>query len=317
MNDPFLPYDCKETELDQEREIFEFRFDPTHVQAINIAVAAGRPLLVQGDPGVGKSELARATARVRDAAFVSTTLTAKTEADDLLYQFDAVARLATAQALGILGPEAAVQRAEILNEAKFTRPGILWWALNWRSAADHSTFVDSSDRCPFLRGDGKPGNGLVVLLDEIDKAESAVPNALLEALGSRRFVVPRVTEVPRHEVAPLLVMITTNDERALPDAFVRRCMVLKMEPPEDEELLKRGSAHARGRCDNAVLHQILECFRAERQEAAKKPGQRPPGQAEFLDAVHALCALAPRDDQLRGELLESIRQIAFQKHQRA
>ncbi len=317
MNSTFLPRALPSVELTHEGTEFQYRFEADHVRAINIAVAAGRPLLIQGEPGVGKSELARAAAKARGGAFVATALTAKTEADDLLFHFDAVGRLAQAQVASHLEGSSAGSIQNLLKEGRFTRPGVLWWAFNWKSAVDHLSNHKFEASWPFQRDDGSPTHGVVVLLDEIDKAESAVPNALLEALGSRRFSVPHVGDVVRDISQPLLVVITTNDERSLPDAFIRRCMVLKMETPTEAELLERGKSHSAGRCTEGVLRAILGCMEEERRAADRFPGQRPPGQAEFLDAVRALSELAPRDETIQKDLLESIRKVAFQKHRRS
>src|SRR4030095_7052907 len=105
--------------------------------------------------------------------------------------------------------------------------------------------------------DGLPEDaGTVLLIDEIDKADSAIPNALLDALGERSFEVPECGSVTRAEGAEPLVIITTNEERSLPDAFLRRCFVLHLELPDDPDgvdtahvrkaLITRGEAHFPG-----------------------------------------------------------------------
>ena len=119
--------------LRAEAHVYEERA----VRALNAALAACRPLLVRGEPGTGKSQLARAAAHSLGRPLVSQVVDARTTARDLLWTFDAVARLGTAQLLGALRSvvgtaEGALERK--LNERNFVRPGPLWWALDWKEA---------------------------------------------------------------------------------------------------------------------------------------------------------------------------------------
>jgi MoxR-like ATPase len=220
-------------------------FDQQSIDAINAALAAGRPLLVRGEPGTGKSQLARAAAKVLGRVFVSYVVDSRTESRDLLWQFDAVSRLAEAQLSGALNedPQQARDRLEVIN---FVAPGPLWWAFAWNNASDQAAKIGQA---PYPQTDGgKPDKGCVVLVDEIDKAESDVPNGLLEALGIGQFTpMGRQEPVSAGDPVPL-VIITTNEERRLPDAFVRRCMVLHLQLPASRDkllhmLIERGRAH--------------------------------------------------------------------------
>ena len=198
-------------------------FAKREIQAINTALASGRPLLLRGEPGVGKSQLALAAARGLGRAFVATTVDANTEAHDLLWRFDAVARLAEAQVQGAIlhiegvlfctggeDREAARQAARKSIETnlavgKFVHPQALWWALNWKNAATQAKVANVSE--PAQDRGYNSENGVVALIDEIDKAGGHVPNGLLEALGAGSFkpfgVTDRVLSLPRapHEVA--------------------------------------------------------------------------------------------------------------------
>jgi MoxR-like ATPase len=149
--------------------------------------------------------------------FLSTVLTARAEPEELLYDYDVVARLAEAQLVGVLGtasdPAREVAIRDRLAEKNFVRPGILWWAFAWgRAEAQANVCLRSGGGsaialCPFRVGEGDPAKGVVVLIDEVDKADSSVPNGLLEALGSRRFAVPICgTEVEMKEPHPLVIV---------------------------------------------------------------------------------------------------------------
>lgn len=227
------------------------RFDQRSIRAVRTAIAAERPLLVRGKPGIGKSQLARAVAQQLRLPFLYHVVNARTEHSDLLYQYDAASRLAQAQLLGLRGVGSAWQ-AE-LAENRFVRPDVLWWAFDWAGARKQAKLWCRAEGCPDKgldtccaaccepthpeEGDGphqwRPGKGCVVLIDEIDKADTDMPNGLLESFGNNGFQVPcarpHVARRPEH-VAPLLV-ITTNEERELPAAFLRRCVVLHMELP--------------------------------------------------------------------------------------
>lgn len=222
-------------------------FDERSVNAINAALAARRPLLLRGDPGVGKSQLARAAACKLGRAFVSFTVDMHTESHDLLWSFDAVQRLADAQLGKALGDNKE-QLRQALAINSYIHPGPLWWGFNWKHAKDHTENVLNLSPPPQLEG-SDPARGCVILIDEIDKAEMDVPNGLLEALGDGSFTPHGRKEAVSASKTFPLVIITTNEERGLPDAFVRRCLVLHLDPfvgERDavvERLVLRGKHH--------------------------------------------------------------------------
>ena len=308
-------------------------FKSREVHAINTALAAGRPLLVRGEAGVGKSQLARAAAKGLKRRFVSTTIDARTEAQDLKWTFDAVRRLADAQLIGSSGfkfesdtealekrfTEAALDSTrKLLDERRYLSPGPLWWGFNWSGAATQA----KEARAAFPPGeeDAKDApSGVVVLLDEIDKAASSVPNGLLESLGSRRFTAPTGERVHCDAIPPLVV-VTTNEERSLPDPFLRRCVVLHMHVPDDPARLRawlteRGRAHfTEDELSNAVLEDAATQL-VEDRAAAQQRSLSPPGGAEYLDLLRALFFLRDSDAE-RQELLQEIYKFTFQKHPR-
>jgi MoxR-like ATPase len=149
-----------------------------------------------------------------------------------------------------------------------------------------------------------------VLIDEIDKAESDVPNGLLEALGAGSFPVPgRHVEVTAKGEPPLVV-ITTNEERALPDAFIRRCLVLHLRLPEKREdltnhLVARARAHfpADGfpGAQEDVLRRAADLLVKDRETAKRENWLPLPGQAEYLDLVRAVLSLAAESSGKAGK----------------
>ena len=300
--------------------------DAREIAAVNAALAAKRPLLVRGEPGIGKSQLARAAAKALGRAFVPHVVDSRTESRDLLWHYDAVARLADAQLLGALkqteftdgnGGEGAAQ--ERIAIQRYLHPCALWWAFDWQDALRQSKAVRQAP--PPQIDKGKPANGCLVLIDEIDKAESDVPNGLLEALGAGSFAPTGKDASVTATGEPPLVIITTNEERALPDAFVRRCLVLHLFlPAEPEALTQHLVARARAHFPRAPEN-ILEAAAAlliRDRETAKREHWFPlPGQAEYLDLVRAVLSLA-KDPDHRGldpdALLKQVAGYLLEKH---
>jgi len=292
-------------------------FEPEAIDAINAALAARRPLLVRGLPGVGKSQLARAAASALKRAFVSKVVDAQTRIDDLLWHFDTVERLAMAQLEGALGGDRAEAHCK-LKVGNFLSPGPLWWTFDWASADDQAKRVGARR----LEGPSKwkVAQGCVLLIDEIDKADSSVPNGLLECLGNGVFHAPGGLAVSRDlKAEPPLVIVTTNEERALPDAFLRRCLVLHLALPEDDDALvellcKRGRAHhPESELPEKTLKQAARLLGEDRTKALGRH-LCPPGQAEYLDLCRALATLAPGDGDEQAKILVRLRKFVFDKH---
>jgi len=299
---------------DDERPDSKHRFEVDHVYAVQAAIACQRPLLVRGEPGIGKSQLARATAAVMGLPFLSYTMTAQAECGDLLYAFDAVARLAQAQVLGRVGGS---DWQDQLAVDRFVVPGQFWWSLNWASAAKQcARYADSTEAAsklePMSPEGWKKEQGCVLLVDEIDKAEGDVPNALLESFGAYSFDVPEAgarVKLPE-EHSPPLVVITTNEERELPRAFVRRCLVLQMDFSE-QLLLRRGRDHF-GKNIAAAVYEAGAQQLMEDREAAASFGPVRPGVAEYLDLLRILAERRGKDAQM--ERLDQVRDFVGAKN---
>ena len=331
-------------------------FNEADCYALWAAYSAGRPLLVRGKAGTGKSQMARAIAEQLGWAFVSEVVRGSTELCDLHWHFDAIGRLGEAQALAIPGgatddtkDNTKTNAKDKLNPLNFLAPGAFWWAFNWSSAKDQydqcTTHLRPEPDQPDL-DPNKPKastwnpktGGVVLLLDEIDKAEPDLPNGLLETLGLYQFTVPYLDHSNRPEEninpikadpARLLVIITTNEERELPKAFVRRCFVhtLKMEEslewvqdpdyPNDPEkkiqkryawLMERGRLHFGERIATPVYQLAAELLWNDR--SASPNNQYLPGLAEYIDLLNAVQSL-PHESQYQR--LEAIARYALSK----
>jgi MoxR-like ATPase len=253
---------------------------PEIALAVNVALATNRPLLLSGRPGSGKSTLARHVAACLGWEYQEDTVTSRTQANDLLWKFDALRRLS----------DASTPNIEVGEEAEYVEPGVLWWTFDPGSAWRSSSLVATKKA---LAGLSKI-TGVVVLLDEIDKAEPDVPNDLLVPLSDRKFH-PKGYSEPVEAKSDYLLCITTNAERELPQAFVRRCVTLSLTRPNKDKLREIAVEHNSGlKKEDKVLDHVLTAF-LELEKEMIAEHRRPPSTAEFLDAVRACLTLTPAD----------------------
>ena len=225
--------------------------------AVNAAVLLQRPLLVKGEPGTGKTELARQVAASLAMPLIEWHVKSTTKAQQGLYEYDAVSRLRDSQ----LG------EARVHDVANYIRQGKLWQAF----AAPER---------------------VVLLIDEVDKADIEFPNDLLQELDRMEFHVYETGETVRARHRPV-VIITSNNEKDLPDAFLRRCFFHYIRFPDAETLAAIVRLHFPG-IKAALLTRALSEFFTLRDT----PGLRKkPSTSEVLDWLKLLLAedLSPED----------------------
>ncbi len=279
-------------------------FDAKPRLAVRMAWATGRPLLVVGEAGSGKTQLATALACAWRVPLLKQVMHAQTKAQDLMFHFDAVARLADAQIYSVLRDTNPDKTVDPLRSQNYLRPGPLWWAWNWDDAeniyASQPELRKTADR-PSRPAAWHPTQGSVVLIDEIDKAETEVPEGLLEVLEGAGFDVPwtgcRVSPAIGDQAQrPPLVLITSNGARDLPAPFIRRCIVLAMTVPDthlEAWLAQRARAHLSAQtCADGVVQRAAAIIATDRAQA-RQDGRYVPGVAEFLDLLKAVVHLAP------------------------
>lgn len=320
-------------------------FDKRSVWAVRAAIASKRPLLLRGEPGIGKSQLARAVAAELNVPFLPHVVDERTERDELFYSFDAVARLAQAQVSGLAAKQntAAQQNTpgtqsfenvkqedwqSALAERNYFRPGVLWWAYNWDDAKTQTKLF--SQHCRAFEERPKPKDwtpgvvrpcGPVVLIDEIDKADPLVPNGLLECLGNQGFETAQLGTPIRLPVGakPPLVIITTNEDRELPAAFLRRCLVLQMHFPKTDAEATTFLLDERARIfwepklvSDVVCKEVARVLLSERTQAIRN-GNSVPGAAEYLDILRVLVELHPSDEDQQLTALTDMSDFALKK----
>ena len=225
--------------------------------AVNAAVRLERPLLVKGEPGTGKTELARQVAQSLGLPLIEWHVKSTTKAQQGLYEYDAVSRLRDSQ----LGD------ARVHEVSNYIRKGKLWQA---------------------FEAEGR----VVLLIDEIDKADIEFPNDLLQELDRMEFHVYETGETIRARQRPV-VIITSNNEKELPDAFLRRCFFHYIRFPDAETLAAIVRVHFPDIKDRLLTAALTQFY-----EIRDVPGlKKKPSTSEVLDWLRLLLAedLAPED----------------------
>lgn len=269
-------------------QLAPYVYEDPIVLAINVALATGRPLLLLGPPGCGKSTLAADVARRLGRRYHEAIISSRTRARDLQWHFDAVHRLADAQA-------GRGRHSHRLSLERYVEPRALWWAFDPASAVRHGLQAGHKIDVPLAAQ--RPGSQMapraVLLVDEIDKAEPDVPNDLLVPLGTLRFTVEE-TGLEVCAVEAPFVVITSNNERDLSAAFMRRCVLLRLEVPKAERHRAIARAHfpldRYPRASDSLIARVVEHFEVLSAEARQRK-LRGPGTAELLDAILACVEL--------------------------
>lgn len=289
----FSPRGASKAQLGDRRDGLVYVYNDEIVLAVNVALATGRPLLVRGPSGCGKSSLARNVAENLGRRYYEKVISSRTQARDLLWEVDLLRRLQDAQ----------TSRLE-RDLTPYVNPGVLWWAFDRESALRRGAARGSRavEVAPDEPGGGPDQTSAVVLLDEIDKADPDVPNNLLVPLGSLRFRVEDTGFEVVARTAPL-VILTTNDERELPSAFLRRCVELRLEQPTPQQLVTVGRAHF-GRRREKLLREVAELIT---KPTAGEPLQTAaPSSAEYLDTVRACLELKVEPGTDAWEMLSHV-----------
>ena len=218
------------------------------MNAVNVAIALKKPLLIKGEPGTGKTMLAEAIADSLDMPLIIWSIKSTTKAQDGLYVYDTVQRLYDSQ----------FGEGDVKNIGQYIKLGKLGEAF-------------TSDR------------QVVLLIDEIDKADLEFPNDLLWELDKMEFYINETKETITTKHRPI-VIITSNAEKELPDAFLRRCIFHYIEFPDEEKMEEIIRVHY-GDIDKTLVQNALEAFYKIRD---MKDLQKRPSTSELLDWIQAL-----------------------------
>ena len=229
--------------------------------AVNASITLERPLLVKGEPGTGKTMLAEEVASALGMRLITWHIKSTTKAQHGLYEYDAVSRLRDSQ----LGDERVKDIANYIDRGK------LWDAFT------------SEEK-------------IVLLIDEIDKADIEFPNDLLQELDRMEFFVYETGETIKAKVRPI-VIITSNNEKELPDAFLRRCFFHYIRFPDPETMQEIVDVHYPG-IKKELVKESMEAFFQMREVPGLK---KKPSTSELLDWLKLLMAEDIPPEVLRGK----------------
>ena len=218
--------------------------------AVNAAVTLERPLLVKGEPGTGKTELAKQVARSLGMRLIEWNIKSTTRAQQGLYEYDTVSRLRDSQ----LGED------KVHDVSNYIKKGKLWEAF-------------------------EAGEKVVLLIDEIDKADIEFPNDLLQELDKMEFFVYETGDTIQARHRPV-VIITSNNEKELPDAFLRRCFFHYIRFPDVDTMKKIVAVHHPGIKESLLTTALTQFFEIRDQQGLKKK----PSTSEVLDWLKLLLA---------------------------
>jgi MoxR-like ATPase len=270
-----------------QQKIYPYDAGDELIEVVNLAIELGMPLLLEGEPGCGKSRLAHALVyefnyrqENNPIKYYEWTVQSTSKAEDSLYQYDYIGRLQAAQISGILSQKGTGESSSEPKNPAISKDWVDLQALG-------KAFKQSRDE----------EEQSVVLIDEIDKADRDFPNDLLLAIESRRFFIKETRDlIPANEQAFPLIIITSNQEKNLPNAFLRRCIYHYIELPNQERLRKILTERFTD-AEQDVIIKAVDRFQEVRtsQDETKSEGEKKVSTSELIAWFKSLLKYKPEE----------------------
>ena len=270
-----------------QQKIYPYDAGDELIEVVNLAIELGMPLLLEGEPGCGKSRLAHALVyefnyrqENNPIKYYEWTVQSTSKAEDSLYQYDYIGRLQAAQITGILSQKGTGESSSEQKNPAISKDWVDLQALG-------KAFKQSRDE----------EEQSVVLIDEIDKADRDFPNDLLLAIESRRFFIKETGElIQANDQAFPLIIITSNQEKNLPNAFLRRCIYHYIELPNQERLRKILTERFTD-AEQDVIIKAVDRFQEVRtsQDETKSEGEKKVSTSELIAWFKSLLKYKPEE----------------------
>jgi MoxR-like ATPase len=270
-----------------QQKIYPYDAGDELIEVVNLAIELGMPLLLEGEPGCGKSRLAHALVyefnyrqESNPIKYYEWIVQSTSKAEDSLYQYDYIGRLQAAQISGILSQKGTEESSSEQKNPAISKDWVDLQALG-------KAFKQSRDE----------EEQSVVLIDEIDKADRDFPNDLLLAIESRRFFIKETRDlIPANEQAFPLIIITSNQEKNLPNAFLRRCIYHYIELPNQERLRKILTERFTD-AEQEVIIKAVDRFLEVRtsQDETKSEGEKKVSTSELIAWFKSLLKYKPEE----------------------
>ncbi|MGK7941761.1 MAG: AAA family ATPase [Crocosphaera sp.] len=279
-----------------QREIYPYTAENDLIEVVNLAINLGMPLLLEGEPGCGKSRLAHALVyefnyrkKNNPIKYYEWTVQSTSKAEESLYQYDYLGRLQAAQIGQLINDSSTVKNEDKNNEKDPANPKD-WVNLQPLGKAFKQSKDDKEQS--------------VVLMDEIDKADRDFPNDLLLAIESRCFFIKETQDRIQadREKSPLII-ITSNQEKNLPNAFLRRCIYHYIEFPKPDRLIKILTERFTNAEQEIIIEAVSRFMQVrEAQEDNKPPGEKKVSTSELIFWFKSLLKYEP--DIIKKKLKE-------------